>query len=243
MNELDALNVVAAAGVPTVPARHAQTAREAADAAADLGFPVVLKVLSADILHKSDIGGVRLGVADRAAAETAFAEVVTSSCAAHPNAAIDVFLVAPMVTDGVETIHSLQRDPVFGPIVMFGLGGIFVEALKDVTFRAALFDEAEARTMIEPVATYPHLTGLRGQPPADLVTRPPMDHPRTPSAPTRPDPCHRFPSSGYNRITKTLEGVRLILPRSINARLGNRAKLLDFKLLRATCGTIRRPLP
>ena len=167
-NELAALKIVAAAGVPAVPARHARTACEAADAAADLGFPVVLKVLSADILHKSDIGGVRLGVPDRAAAEAAFDEIITASRAAHPDAAIDGCLVAPMVTGGVETILGVQRDPVFGPIVMFGLGGIFVEALKDVTFRAAPFDEAEARAMIESVAAYPLLTGLRGQPPADL---------------------------------------------------------------------------
>ena len=168
VNELAALDILAAAGVPTVPARPARTAREAADAAADLGFPVVLKVLSADILHKSDIGGVRLGVADRAAAETAFDEILAASRAAEPDAAIDGCLVAPMVAGGVETILGVQRDPVFGPIVMFGLGGIFVEALKDITFRAAPFDEAEARAMIEEIAAYPVLTGLRGQPPADL---------------------------------------------------------------------------
>ncbi len=74
-----------------------------------------------------------------------------------------------MVTGGVETILGIQHDPVFGPIVMFGLGGIFVEALKDVTFRAAPFDEAEAGAMIESVAAYPLLTGLRGRPPADLA--------------------------------------------------------------------------
>ena len=138
VNELAALNVVAAAGVPTVPARHARTARAAADAAADLGFLVVLKVLSADILHKSDIGGVRLGVADRAAAEISFDEILAAARATQPDAAIDGCLVAPMVTGGVETILGVQRDPVFGPIVMFGLGGIFVEALNDVTFRAPL---------------------------------------------------------------------------------------------------------
>ena len=168
LNELDALNIAAAAGVPTVPTRLARTAREAAAAAAELGFPVVLKVLSADILHKSDIGGVRLGVADRAAAETAFDEILSACRSAQPDAAIDGCLVAPMVTGGVETILGAQRDPVFGPIVMFGLGGIFVEALKDVTFRAAPFDEAEARAMIKSVAAYPLLTGLRGQSPADL---------------------------------------------------------------------------
>ncbi len=168
VNELAAFGAVAAAGVPVVPARHARTAREAGAAAAALGFPVVIKVLSADIVHKSDIGGVRLGISDRAAAETAFDEIVAASRAAVPDAAIDGCLVAPMVTGGVETILGVQRDPVFGPVVMFGLGGIFVEALKDVTFRAAPFDEAEARSMIESVAAFPVLTGLRGQPPADL---------------------------------------------------------------------------
>ena len=167
VNEPAALQVVAAAGVPAVPARCARTAAEAGEAAAELGFPVVLKVLSADIVHKSDIGGVRLGIADRAAAETAFEEITGACRAAQPNSEIDGCLVAPMITGGIETILGVQRDPVFGPVVMFGLGGIFVEVLKDVTFRAAPFDEA-ARAMIESVAAYPLLTGLRGQPPADL---------------------------------------------------------------------------
>ena len=93
-------------------------------------------MLSADILHKSDIEGARLGVADRTAAETAFEEILTASRAAHPDAAIDGCLIAPMVTGGVETILGVQFEPVFGWIVMFGLGGIFVEAQRDVTFRA-----------------------------------------------------------------------------------------------------------
>lgn len=168
VDEIGALEVVAAAGVPVARARRARTAAEAGEAAAALGFPVVLKVLSADIAHKSDVGGVRLGVADRAGAEAAFGEIGAAVRAARPDAAIDGCLVAPMVTGGVETILGIQRDPVFGPIVMFGLGGIFVEALKDVTFRAAPFDEAEARAMIESVTAYPLLTGLRGRPPADL---------------------------------------------------------------------------
>ena len=168
VNELTAVDILASAGVPVVPACLAQTPREAADAAEALGFPAVLKLLSADILHESDIGGVCLGVADRAAAETAFDEILAASRTVQLEAAIVGCLVVPMVTGGVETILGVQRDPVFRPIVMFGLGGIFVEALKDVTFRAAPFDEAEARAMIESVAAYPLLTGLRGQPPADL---------------------------------------------------------------------------
>ena len=95
VNELPAIDILAAAGVPTVAARHARTGREAADAAADLGLPVVLKLLSADILHKSDIGGVRLGIVDRAAVEAAFDEILTASRTAEPDAAIDGCLVAP----------------------------------------------------------------------------------------------------------------------------------------------------
>ena len=112
-----------------MPERHAQPTREAADEAAELGLPVVLKALSAYILHESYIGGVRLGVVDRAAAETAIVEILTASRTAQQHAAVDGCFVTPMVTGAVETILGVQRDPVFGRIVMFGLGGISVEAL------------------------------------------------------------------------------------------------------------------
>ena len=141
-------------------ARHARAAREAADAAADLGFPVVLNVLSEDILHKTDIGGVRLGVADCSTAEMAFDEVLAASRTAQPNATLDGCLAAPVVTGGVETLLGVQRDPEFGPSVMFGFGGS----------SRLPFDEAEARAMFESAAAYPHPTGLRSQPPADLDT-------------------------------------------------------------------------
>ena len=168
LDELAALEVLAAAGVPTVPARGAGSAEEAAAAAAEIGFPVAIKVKSPDIVHKSDAGGVRLGVADEAAAARAFEGIVAACREAAPEARIDGCLVAPMVSGGVETILGVQRDPVFGPIVMFGLGGIFVEALRDVTFRAAPFDEAEAHAMIRSIIGWPVLTGLRGRPACDL---------------------------------------------------------------------------
>ena len=168
LNELATLEVLAAAGVPVVPARHARTGREAAAAAAALGFPVAVKVLSPDLLHKSEAGGVRLGVGDEAAAAEAFDSIAAACREAAPQATIEGCLVASMMTGGVETILGAQRDPVFGPIVMFGLGGIFVEALGDVTFRAAPFDETEAHAMIRSIAAWPVLTGLRGQPACDL---------------------------------------------------------------------------
>ena len=168
LDELAALEVLAAAGVPVIPARGAGSAEEAAAAAAEIGFPVAVKVRSPDVVHKSDAGGVRLGVADEAAAAAAFEAVVAACREAAPEARIDGCLVAPMVGGGVETILGVQRDPVFGPIVMFGLGGIFVEVLRDVTFRAAPFDEAEAHAMIRSITGWPVLTGVRGRPACDL---------------------------------------------------------------------------
>ena len=131
-----------------------------------------------------DYGSLVLGVADRADAETAFDEILAACRTGQPDAMIDGCLVAPVVTGGVETILGVQRDPVFGPIVMFGLGGIFVEALEDVTFRAAPIDGSQARVMIESVAAYPLLTGLRGRPPP---TSPPS-RPPSPAFPSSPPP-------------------------------------------------------
>ena len=130
-------------------------------------------------------GAAALGVEERSD------EILTASRTAQPDAAIDGCLVAPMVTGGVETVLGVQRDPMFGPIVMFGLGGIFVEALEDVTFRAAPFDEAEARPMIEETAAYPVLTGLRGQPPADLDAVATALSRREPGPQPLPRPPHR----------------------------------------------------
>ena len=168
LDELAALEVLAAAGVPTISARGAGSAEEAAAAAAEIGFPVAVKVRSPDIVHKSDVGGVRLGVADEAEASAAFEAIVAACREAAPEARIDGCLVAPMVGGGVETILGVQRDPVFGPIVMFGLGGIFVEVLRDVTFRAAPFDKAEAHAMIRSITGWPVLTGVRDRPACDL---------------------------------------------------------------------------
>ena len=168
LSELDALALLRDAGVPTVDARLARDADEAARHAQEIGFPVVLKVVSAEIQHKSDIGGVRLGLADAEAVRAAYGEIATAVAAAAPQAAVDGILVAPQVAGGVETIMGVTMDPVFGPTVLFGLGGVFVEVLKDVTFRVAPFDQAEARRMIDEVKGRALLSGVRGAPPADI---------------------------------------------------------------------------
>ena len=167
INEVDGKRILAAAGVPAVPERIAGSSSEAAEAADAVGFPVVMKIVSPDILHKSEIGGVILNVASRRAAETAYRDLLARAEAHAPDARIDGVLVAPMVSGGVETILGVVRDPVFGPVVMFGLGGVFVEVLKDVTFRIAPFGIDEARRMIREVRGYPMLQGVRGAPPAD----------------------------------------------------------------------------
>jgi acetate---CoA ligase (ADP-forming) len=167
-DEVTALAVLARAGIPVVPHRLAQTADEAVAAVEALGLPAALKIVSPDVTHKTDIGGVALNLATSDAVRQAFDGVTTRVRRAAPNAAIKGCLVAPMLRGGVETILGVQFDPVFGPVVMLGLGGIFVEALKDVTFRLAPFDDDEAHRMISELRALPVLKGTRGQPPADL---------------------------------------------------------------------------
>ena len=167
LSEYDSLRFLAAAGVPVVDARLVSSANEAEAAAATLGFPVALKVASADILHKSDVGGVALGLNSPAAVRAAYA-AMAKGVAAKTGRAVETFTVAPMISGGVETVLGVNRDPVFGPVVMFGLGGIFVEALGDVVFRAAPFGLDEAHRMIRGIKSYRVLEGVRGQPPADI---------------------------------------------------------------------------
>lgn len=168
INEFDAKKMLAAAGVPVVDERIVQSADAAATAAKAIGFPVVMKIVSPDIQHKSEIGGVLLNIADEAAAASGFDTLMDRARAAAPRARLEGVLLAPMVKGGVETIIGVQRDPVFGPVVMFGLGGIFVEVLKDVTFRTAPFGLDVAHEMIRSVRGYPMLEGVRGAPPADV---------------------------------------------------------------------------
>jgi acetate---CoA ligase (ADP-forming) len=168
-DEAAALALLARAGLPVVPHRVVRSPAEAEAAAESLGLPVVLKILSPDITHKSDLGGVALNLATPEAVRRAFDEVTARVRQAAPQASLAGCLVAPMATGGVETILGTHWDPVFGPVVMLGLGGVFVEALKDVTFRLAPFDEAEARRMIAELRALPVLQGMRGRPPADLA--------------------------------------------------------------------------
>lgn len=135
--------------------------------AEEIGYPVVLKIISPDILHKSDIGGVIVGVKDADAVRSGFKTIVTRAKAAHPAAQIRGIQVQEMIEDGQQVIVGIKRDPTYGPLVMFGLGGIYVEALADVSFRLAPLTRQDAEEMIDEVRSAKLLQGLRGAPPAD----------------------------------------------------------------------------
>ncbi|MCR4265280.1 acetate--CoA ligase family protein [Nitratireductor sp. ZSWI3] len=160
--------LLADAGIAAAPERIVHSAEEAAAAAQALGFPVVMKIVSPDIVHKSDIGGVRLGLGDAEAVRAAHDGILDAVRTAAPEARIAGVLVARQLTGGVECLMGINRDPVFGPVAVFGLGGIFVEILDDVAIRPCPFDRNAAREMILSIKAAGVLTGARGRAPADL---------------------------------------------------------------------------
>ncbi len=166
--EAEAKRLLAEAGIQSAPEAPCDTAETAVAMAEGFGFPVVMKILSPDILHKSEIGGVLLDIADAAAVREGFALLLERAKAAAPNARIEGVLVAKQLKGGVECILGIHRDPVFGPMAMFGLGGIFVEILKDVVFRRCPFGEDVAEQMIRSIKGAPLLLGARGRQPADV---------------------------------------------------------------------------
>lgn len=169
LDEPASLALLAERGVPAVVPHMARDAAQAAAVAATApGGAFAVKVVSADILHKSDIGGVRLGVAGADAAAAAFEAVTGNARRAMPDARIDGALLAPMVSGGVECILGVRNDPVFGPVLMFGLGGAFVEVLRDVSFRVAPLTREDADAMIREVKAFPLLAGARGRAHCDL---------------------------------------------------------------------------
>jgi acetyltransferase len=153
--------------IPTLPMKLAQWANEAARIAQEIGFPVAVKIASPDISHKSDVGGVEVGLRTASAVRAAFKRVTENAKRAKPDARIEGVTVQAMARPGREVIVGAVRDPQFGPLVMFGSGGVYVELLKDVSFRLAPVSRSEAEAMIEETLAGKLLSGLRGQPPAD----------------------------------------------------------------------------
>jgi acetate---CoA ligase (ADP-forming) len=146
----------------------AKTAREAGEAVQRLGGPAVFKVQSPQILHKTEAGGVRLGIATPAAGEQAFEEIMAAARRFDPGAAVVGVLVQEMLPPGQEVIVGMKRDEALGPVIMFGLGGVFVEMLPDVALRVAPLTPRDAREMVEEIKGYKLLAGYRGSPPLDV---------------------------------------------------------------------------
>jgi acyl-CoA synthetase (NDP forming) len=163
LSEFESKGVLAAYGIPVTDDKLCHSPAAAVKAASALGYPVVMKACSADLAHKSDLGLVVVGIGSAAEVRRTYADLVARSPVVP-----DGILVCPTAAPGVECVVGVSQDALFGPVVMFGLGGVLVEVLGDVTFRVPPFDRAEAGRMICEVKGFPLLTGVRGQPKADL---------------------------------------------------------------------------
>jgi acetyltransferase len=165
--EPEAKRLLEIQGAPVIADRVATTADEAVSIAKDIKSTVVLKIVSADILHKSDAGGVRTGLEREADIRRAFKEITDNARQYNPDADIRGMLVSPMAKSGVEVIIGTKYDDQFGPVIMYGLGGIMVEILKDVAFRVLPLTPSGARKLINETQSHPILDGARGTAPAD----------------------------------------------------------------------------
>jgi acetyltransferase len=167
--EADANHVLAAYGLPVLNNLTALTEQDAMYLAENIGFPVAMKIVSDDIVHKADVGGVRLNIATAEEAKDAFRQMTESVAKAYPSAHVRGVLIEQMAPQGQEVILGVKRDPSFGPVIMFGLGGNLVELFKDVSFRIAPVDREMAAEMIEEVRSSKLLHGYRGRPPRDIA--------------------------------------------------------------------------
>jgi acyl-CoA synthetase (NDP forming) len=168
LTELESKQILKEAGINTTEVKLARTKEEAISLSKEIGFPVVLKIVSPDVLHKSDAGGVKLSLKNEKDVGKAFDEIISSIKKHEPTANIQGVSVQNMARPGTEVIIGMSKDPQFGPVLMFGLGGILVEVLKDVSFRIVPLTRRDAREMIREIKGYPILEGYRGQDPANI---------------------------------------------------------------------------
>ena len=168
LNEVESKEVLREAGFTTTETYLARGKNEATALAKKIGFPVVLKVISPQVLHKSDIGGVKLGLNSETEVAAAYDEVIAAVKANEPSATIEGVSIQGMARSGTEVIMGMSKDAQFGPVLMFGLGGILVEVLKDVSFRIVPLNRRDAQAMIKEIKGYPVLEAYRGQEPANL---------------------------------------------------------------------------
>ena len=168
LSEVESKQLLEEAGIPVVPTRLATSRAEAVRIANEIGLPAVLKVISPDITHKSDVGGVKVGLETAGQVRSAYDSIMSSSRAAAPTASIEGVSVQSMAEPGVEVIVGATRDPQFGHVVMFGLGGVLVEMLRDVSMRLVPVEARDARAMIREIKGLPLLQGYRQYAPCDL---------------------------------------------------------------------------
>ena len=168
LTEIEAKQILKEAGINCTDTQLAATKEEAVALSEKMGYPAVLKISSVDITHKSDAGGVKVNLKDKAAVEKAYDDIMASCTAKYPNATIEGVAVQGMAKAGTEVIIGMTKDPSFGPVLMFGLGGIFVEVLKDVAFRIVPLEKSDASGMINEIKGKKLLEGYRGQDPADI---------------------------------------------------------------------------
>ena len=168
LTEFESKKILKQAGIPVVETRLAKDSKEAVLLSQKMGFPVALKINSPDVVHKSDSGGVKLSLNNATQVKKAYDEILKKVTTQYPDAAVHGVSVQKMVPPGTEVIVGTTKDPQFGPVIMFGLGGIFVEVLKDVSFRIVPINQRDAQEMIEETKGYPLLKGYRGKEPADI---------------------------------------------------------------------------
>ncbi len=168
LTEIESKELIKQAGISVSDTRLATSPEEAISLSRQLGFPVVLKVASADIVHKSDAGGVKLGLRTSKQVGKAYGDILAAIHREYPQAVIQEVSVQKMARPGVEVIIGMSKDDQFGPVLMFGLGGILVEVLKDVAFRIVPLVRRDAAEMIREIKGYPLLEGYRGQEAVDV---------------------------------------------------------------------------
>ena len=166
--ETEAKELLREYGIPVPDFKLIKSEEEIIGLAKEINFPIVMKIVSPDIIHKTDTGGVKINIKDEKEAKSAYQEIISKAKEYNKNAEISGVIAYAMVPQGTEIIIGMMKDPHFGPVIMFGLGGIFVEVLKDISFRILPIEERDAEEMIAEIKGYEILKGVRGEGPKDI---------------------------------------------------------------------------
>ena len=169
LTEVESMELLRQAGLTVVDSRLARIKKDAIQLSRELGFPVALKIVSPDIVHRSEVGGIKLGIRNEAQLQKAFDEIMEAVRVKHPRARIQGVSVQHMVPRGLEAIVGMSKDPQLGPVLMFGLGGVLVEVLKDVSFRLVPVSKSDASQMLREIKGYPLIQGYRDSKPVSIL--------------------------------------------------------------------------